>query len=257
MKTIWTLFLGLLIAVNCATAQDKLYVYKAGVVIYEQAISGVDSITFYKIDSEAKDVDGNIYKTVIIGNQTWMAENLRTTRYRNGDAITNVTGDAQWAALITGAWCNYNNDPVMDTKYGKYYNFYAIADARKIAPTGWHVATDAEWTTLANYVAANVGNSISLAKALAATTDWTTYATVGAIGCNLALNNSTGFSALPIGYHGAGGSFYSFGIISFFWTATEYSATGARLRELDYNYNNIGNSYTNKKTGYPVRCVKD
>ena len=92
------------------------------------------------------DIDGNIYKTVQIGNQIWMAENLRVSRYRNGDLIPNVTDNEKWGEFETGAWCNYDNNPNLNSEYGKLYNWYAVADSRNIAPAGWHVPTDAEWT---------------------------------------------------------------------------------------------------------------
>ena len=90
-----------------------------------------------------KDIDGNVYHTVTIGTQIWMVENLKTTKYRNGDGIPNVTDNTQWGNLTTWAYCNYNNDAANGTKYGKLYNWYAVNDSRNIAPTGWHVPTDA------------------------------------------------------------------------------------------------------------------
>ena len=201
------------------------------------------------------DPDGNNYKTVTIGTQIWMAENLKTTHYRNGNAIANVTDNTAWGSLSTGAWCDYSNLAYNGTKYGHLYNWYAAADSRSIAPMGWHVPTDAEWTTLTNYVSTNFGTSLTLAKALAANTDWTPYTTSGTIGCNLTLNNSTGFSALPCGY--GSGTFFSLGDYSYWWTATKYSATAAWGCYLGYRSVIVGRIYNGEALGYCVRCVRD
>jgi hypothetical protein len=91
------------------------------------------------------DFDGNIYKTITIGNQTWMAENLKVLHYRNGDTIPNITNATQWSKRINGAYCDYDNNPSKGAPYGKLYNWLALVDTRNICPIGWHVPTDAEW----------------------------------------------------------------------------------------------------------------
>jgi hypothetical protein len=98
------------------------------------------------------DQQGNVYKTIVIGSQEWMAENLKTSIYRNGEAIANVTDDSQWQVLTTGAWCYYNNDNQFNCPHGKLYNWYAVADPRNLCPTGWHVPTDGEWNVLIGYL---------------------------------------------------------------------------------------------------------
>lgn len=205
-----------------------------------------------------KDIDGNVYHTVKIGTQTWMVENLKTTHYRNGDAIANVTDNNAWAGLSSGAWCDYNNDEANGTKYGHLYNGYAVFDSRNIAPVDWHVPTDAEWTTLTDYVSAHLGTSLSVGKALATKTDWTASSETGTIGCNLSLNNSTGFSALPGGGRNYGSStFYYLGNYGTWWGATEVS--GRVWYGLMY-YNDSGiYGYGNygKTDGLSVRCVRD
>lgn len=102
------------------------------------------------------DFDGNIYHVVTIGTQDWLIENLKVTHYRTGDAIPNVTGNTQWGNLTTGAYCDYDNSVGNGTTYGRLYNWFAVNDSRKIAPTGWHVSSDAEWTVLTTYLGGEV-----------------------------------------------------------------------------------------------------
>ena len=99
-------------------------------------------------DNMVKDIDGHVYKTITIGKQVWMAENLQVTRYRNGEAIPNITDTAAWSASASGAYCNYNNDTGNVAGYGRLYNWHAINDKRKLAPEGWHIPTDEEIATL-------------------------------------------------------------------------------------------------------------
>lgn len=116
------------------------------------------------------DIDGNIYKSVIIGEQEWMAENLRTTKYNDGSLILNVKGNKQWVELETGAWCHYNNDSQNESSYGKLYNWYA-AENTNLCPVGWHVPGYDEWTILKDYLAAN-GHAEKDGKALKSTSGW-------------------------------------------------------------------------------------
>ncbi len=210
-----------------------------------------------------KDRDGNIYHTVKIGTQTWMVENLKTTKYNDGTAIPLVTDNTAWAALSTSAYCWYNNDATTyKNTYGALYNWYAVNTA-KLAPTGWHVPTDIEWTTLANYLIANgynydgttTGNKI--AKSLAATTDWLADTGTGTIGNDLTKNNSSGFTALPGGFRGSIAAFYGIGGNGFWWSSTEYSTTGAWDRSLGYGGGALGRVDFAKSYGLSVRCIKD
>jgi len=203
------------------------------------------------------DFDGNVYTSVTIGTQTWMVENLKTTKYRNGDVIDNVTDNTVWKDLTAGAWCDYSNIPANGTKYGHLYNWYAVSDTRNIAPVGWHVATDADWTKLTSYVADHLGTSLNAAKALAATTDWSTDSGTGTVGNNLALNNFTGFSALPGGYRYDDGSFYYQGGFGYWWSGTEYGTSDARFRSMYYFNSFVYRFYYYKANGFSVRCVRD
>jgi uncharacterized protein (TIGR02145 family) len=215
------------------------------------------------------DADGNNYTVVTIGTQTWMAENLKTTKYNDGidiplakDTAALINDPTAWWNLTTSAYFWYKNDAATyKNEYGALYNWYAV-NTGKLAPTGWHVSTDAEWTTLGNYLIANGYNydgSTSgdyYAKSLAATTNWTTYKDAGAIGNDLSKNNSTGFSAMPGGGCYAGG-FYFVGRDGYWWSSTENDASSTWARGL--NYNDIGLSRYNysKYAGYSVRCVRD
>jgi uncharacterized protein (TIGR02145 family) len=203
------------------------------------------------------DIDGNVYQTIILGTQVWMVENLKTTKYRDGSPIPNVTDSTSWGNLTTGACCNYNNDAVIGTKYGKLYNWFAVADSRNIAPTGWHVASDAEWTTLKNYVSANLGTSGSVDKALASTTDWASSTIAGAAGNDLTKNNTTGFTALPGGFRYDYGKYTVFGTFAYWWSSDENDNVRAWDRYMNYDSGSLSRDGNFKGCGFSVRCVKD
>jgi len=212
------------------------------------------------------DIDGNVYTTVKIGNQVWTVENLRTTKYNDGSAIPLVTDIFSWANLTTPSYCYYNNTTNADSikKYGSLYNWYTV-DTKKLAPAGWHVPTDVEWTILENYLIANRYNwdgttdSNKIAKSLAAKTDWGISTTPGAIGNDLTKNNSSGFSALPCGYRGDNGDFNDFGSGGRWWGATESDASCAYPRALLYAYGYLLRYYfvIFKRCGFSVRLVRD
>jgi len=151
------------------------------------------------------DIDGNIYRTVKINNQWWMAENLKVTHYRNGDPIPNVT-DNTWASLIIGAYCDYNNDPTISMTYGRLYNYYARIDSRNLAPIGWHIATNADWGGLYSYLGGlSAGNAGAKLKEVG-TTHWQSP--------NAGSTNASGFTALPAGYRWNNSLFYGIGTTS-------------------------------------------
>lgn len=187
------------------------------------------------------DIDGNVYKTVTIGTQVWMAENLKTTKYRNGDPIPNITDNTAWKKLNSGALCNFNNDANIGDKYGKLYNWYAVDDSRNIAPAGWHVPTDAEWTTLIDYLG---GEKVAGGKLKEiGITHWNTP--------NTGATNETGFTALPGSYRSNDGRFDDIGISGMWWT-TDY----ALFRFMDYDSNAV-DSDKELMLGLSVRCVKN
>lgn len=200
-----------------------------------------------------EDIDGNVYHTITIGTQVWMVENLKTTKYRNGDLIPNITDATEWSNLSNGAYCDYNNMPSNSNTYGKLYNWYAVNDNRNIAPTGWHVPTDSEWATLYDYLAANSGTSGSIAKAIASKNNWVSSTEEGTVGNNLSINNSSGFTALPGGYRYIDGKFYEVGENCKFWSCTEYATLYAYSRDIEY----YGSFHSTKVDGLSIRCLRD
>jgi uncharacterized protein (TIGR02145 family) len=219
-----------------------------------QALILVNGIPSWStLSTSVTDIDGNNYGTVQIGNQVWMSENLKTSRYRNGGLIPNVTTDyTAWANLTTGAWSYYYNDVSNNAIYGKLYNWYTtLGDT--LCPTGWGVPTDAEWTTLTTYLG---GESVAGGKMKSVGTAYWESPNTGAI-------NLSGFSALPGGYRGNDGSFGSIRVNAFFWSAPEYGTDNAWYRSLYTNDSFVfrANSsiyyYGNKSSGASVRCLRD
>jgi len=216
-----------------------------------RTVAGVESIRF---DNDAcVDIDGNVYSTVTIGTQVWTAENLKVTHYRNEDAITNeTTDDAAWKALSTEAYCAYNNDASNESDtYGYLYNWYAVSDVRNIAPVGWHVPTDAEWTILTNYLG---GESVAADKMKETGTNrWETSLNPAVIH-----TNESGFTALPGGdrYDGTG-EFRKLGLGAYFWSSTSSGAINAWFRSLSYTTSSVNRNYRYYFSGFSVRLVKD
>ncbi len=229
-----------------------------------------DSKTINFDFTECKDADGNYYPVITIGTQTWMVENLKTTKYRTGESIPNVTANSTWAKLTTAAWCDYNNVAANSLKYGKLYNWHAAVDSRNIAPVGWHVPTNAEWVILENYLISSgynydgstYGDRVSnnkIAKSLAANVDWFLSTTTGCVGNYLKGNNSLGFSALPGGRRSYyPGDFSELGSNAYWWSSTSAAPTEtAYSRGLYYDYSGTDWGYSTQRSGFSIRCVRD
>lgn len=201
-----------------------------------------------------KDVDGNAYIIVKIGDQWWMAENLKVTHYRNGDPISHVTDSDRWRYFTTGGYCNYKNNPVNAKVYGRLYNWYAVNDGRNIAPKRWHIPSDGEWQILFNYLGGEGGVAAGKLKE-AGTSRWD-YPNTGA-------TNESGFSALPGGYRNRDdeSTFKQMGTHAYFWSSTERDYDAAWFRDLSYVYTSAdpsGSRYSSgKQLGFSIRCVKD
>lgn len=199
-----------------------------------------------------KDVDGNKYLIVQIGEQTWMAENLRTTKFNDGTDIPLVTDESQWADLETPGYCYYNNDITNEDIYGALYNWYAI-DAesngnKNVCPTGWHVPSHQEWYTLRDYLSPDAGDKLK------ATTLWESPSSEA--------DNSSGFTAYPGGYRNTYGVFEVFGTQAYFWSSSKYYSdshpTGyAWFRYLINTESNLQHMFAPDNSGMSIRCVKE
>jgi uncharacterized protein (TIGR02145 family) len=203
----------------------------------------------WSTNNTVTDIDGNVYHTITIGNQVWMLENLKTTRYLNGDSIPNITNNYNWTALSTGALCDYNNSADNSSKYGHLYNWFAVNDSRKIAPAGWHIPSDADWSILTNYLG---GENIAGSKLKeAGVLNW--------FSPNTSATNESGFTGLPGGLRSySDGTFRNMGSNSYFWSTTASDTLRAWDRELFYNQMNCFRSnYDSKLYGLSVRCVKN
>jgi len=201
------------------------------------------------------DQDGNSYYTIQIGDQEWMAQNLRTTTYANGDTIPNVTDGNQWGELTTGAWAHYENNGSYENPYGKLYNWYAVADPRNVCPNNWHVPTVAEWDTLVNYLDPGIGSdeySYTAGGMMKSTgTQYWQAPNEGA-------TNESGFSGLPGGGRGYGnGPFYGLGYYGYWWSASASGWESAWGRNLDYDSAGSGRYDGFQRSGFCVRCVRD
>jgi uncharacterized protein (TIGR02145 family) len=219
----------------------------------------------YKLYGTMTDQDSNVYKTITIGTQTWMAENLRSTKYRNGETIPNITDNVAWVFLTTGAYCSYANTANKDeiATYGRLYNWYAIADSRNIAPIGWHVPSDAEWTTLTTYLDGPYGPSGKMKETgtthWSAPSDWEIW--------DAFATNDSGFTALPSGFrYFSDGTFHNLGFTSFWWSSTAFDANNPYNLSLTYNAYNLSLSYNSGflfrnyvpvQGGFAVRLLKD
>jgi uncharacterized protein (TIGR02145 family) len=193
------------------------------------------------------DIDGNIYNNVQIGNQCWTQSNLKVSKYRNGDTIPTGLSNSAWQNTMSGAYAIYNNDPVNDGIYGKLYNHYAVTDSRGLCPTGWHVPTDAEWTTLENHL----GGSGVAGGALKSTAMQPTPG--GWNPSNTGATNSSGFTALPGGLRNFNGDFTNVAGSGDWWS----SSVSAWNRFLYYNSSTIGRSGVNRTVGFSLRCLKN
>jgi len=200
------------------------------------------------------DIDGNTYKTVTIGDQTWMAENLRTSHYNDGSEIPLVTVDTLWGKLTTAGFCWYSNNPSKyKSVYGALYNWYAVTnDSLDIAPEGWHVPTDADWVVLETYLGAGVltDGRLTGGAFLKSKEGWNSP--------NLGADNSSGFTGMPVGFRdNQTGLFHNVDRYAFWWSATNSGASNAWYRGLGFDYANINRWAYNKNHGMSVRCIQN
>jgi len=215
-----------------------------------------------------RDADGNLYHAVRIGGQVWTVENLRTTKYNDKSAISLDTSTTTWASVAASKYCYYNNTTNADSinKFGALYNWYTV-NTGKLAPAGWHVPSDSEWTIMKTYLVLHGYNwdrttdttsmSNKIAIALASKTDWNSDTITGTIGKNLTQNNRSGFSALPGGYRYYNGHFYLQGSNGYWWSATESDASNGKYRYLSFGLDYLAMNGLNKTCGFSVRLLRD
>ena len=240
----------------------------AGTATFVSAVSGLSAVTTYYVRAYATNSYGTAYgnelnfitsatslpcddnttpyPTVTIGNRIWMQKNLNVCKYRNGDDIPQVTDLNSWNGLTTGAWCYYANDTANGLVYGKLYNWYAVNDPRGLAPVGWHIPSDDEWTILTTYLG---GIDVAGGK-MKATTLWNSPNTA---------TNSSGFTALPGGSCYKTSGFSNLGLKGNWWSSTvdNTNTNGVWSRYINYNLSYVASYAYNKNDGFSVRCVKD
>jgi uncharacterized protein (TIGR02145 family) len=194
------------------------------------------------------DIDGNVYHTVKLGSQVWMLENLKTTRYQNGDLIPNITDTMQWSYLPTGNFCNYNNDQKNGNTYGHLYNWFAVTDSRNIAPKGWHVPNYKEIEILVAYLG---GDTLAAGKMKESGTDhW--------LAPNTGATNESGLAVLPGGYRfNRGGTFHTIGSNGYWWTTTQSIEFYSWSKRIYWYFAHADYNHDLKTFGFSIRCVKD
>jgi uncharacterized protein (TIGR02145 family) len=199
--------------------------------------------------NKVTDIDGNVYGTVSIGSQLWMAENLKTTKYNDGTPIPLVSENSSWANLTTPGYCFYDNDAnINKTTYGALYNWYTVS-TNKLCPRGWHVPSDAEWTRLTNYLGGERAAGGKLPES--GISHWVTP--------NDGATNSSGFTALPGGYRQEEGGFVNINDDDFWWSTNTSTTqiTKAWSRGVNYNYPYVYNDFYLKSFGFSVRCLRN
>jgi uncharacterized protein (TIGR02145 family) len=197
------------------------------------------------------DQQGNVYKTIVIGSQEWMAENLNTSVYRNGDPISIFSDNDSWASTSDGAWTYYLGDVSYACPFGKLYNWYACVDSRELCPQGWHMPTDAEWTVLGSFLGGDevAGGKMKTRGTVNDAGIWITTTT--------GTTNSSGFSAVPSGYRFDWGNYGGANYDVWWWSSTQYVDELAYLRSLGHSVDALGRDVRDKNKGCAVRCLRD
>jgi uncharacterized protein (TIGR02145 family) len=243
-------------------AQTIMNIHQNNGTVLQIPLGSIDSITYGSgiVTNPGAGVtfDGYTYASIVLGNgQEWMAENLRTTAYANGDTIPNITDNTQWQNLTTGAWVYFNNDSQNESPFGKLYNGYTVVDSRNVCPNGWHVPTLSDWSILINYVdpAANGGNNLpneAGGKMKSVGTEYWVAPNTGA-------TNESGFAGQPGGLRQIDASFGDPPVHGYWWSATESTQFPNALRNIVLVGSTtsvlLGDNYPN--SGFAVRCVRD
>jgi uncharacterized protein (TIGR02145 family) len=187
------------------------------------------------------------FKAILIGDQEWMAENLNVANYSNGDSIPQARSKQDWLKYSSekkGCWCYYSFDASNEKVYGKLYNWYAVNDNRGLAPTGWHIPADTEWSIILKYLG---GDSVA-AKKMKSTIGWKSYGNG---------NNGSGFAALPAGFLCTDGVFYYIGVTGHWWSSTPYGSNYAWVRTMLWNFSIVERISRSRQECMSVRCIKN
>jgi uncharacterized protein (TIGR02145 family) len=252
----------LLASASPSHAQQNLLIRKTDNTVLSIPLSDIVSITFgaapaVTAGNTVSDVDGNVYGTVRIGNQVWMAENLRTARYRNGQPIDHPGTDNQaWGTNRSGAYAWYNNDErVFKQPYGASYNWFAVSNPLGLCPAGWHVPSQSEWQILQEFAGGRQAAGGKLKSGRTVPDSHPRWDSP-----NASATNETGFSAVPSGSRHSAGTYQLLGQEAAFWTSTPQGTT-ADSQVYNWlirnNSGGFGNGWTSRNTGHAVRCVRD
>jgi uncharacterized protein (TIGR02145 family) len=193
------------------------------------------------------DVDGHTYKTVVIGNQEWMQENLRTSKYLSGEPIPLVSDNMEWQSLGAGAYCWYDHQHLEENINGKLYNWYAVIDSRKLCPTGWRIPSGADWVELINFLG---GANVAGGKMKEATLrHWNSP--------NASATNESGFTGIPGGIRSFNGSFLYQGNSGSWWSSSSDGTLDVYTQSLGFNSGISGAFYNDRRSGVSVRCIRN
>jgi uncharacterized protein (TIGR02145 family) len=208
-------------------------------------VKDIDFCESVIVDStgEVTDIEGNVYQTIVIGTQTWMAENLKTSKYNDGISIPTGLSDGQWQSTTSGAYTFYDNNAANNTTYGKLYNWYAV-NTGKLCPEGWHIPSDSEWTVLVDFLG---GEEVAGGK-MKTTTGWEAP--------NTGATNSSGFTGLPGGVRYYNDGYYGIGFGSGYWSSTEGGGGNVWTRDLYHDLSYAFRNNYNKRDGLPCRCLR-
>jgi len=252
---------GTIITIPLNTIESNTFIESEG-----DFVCGISTIT---------DIDDNIYNTVLIGDQCWMKENLKTTQYRNGTPIEYPAADNNaWKNNTSGTYAWYDNDISLKDSHGALYNWHAGVNANGLCPTGWHVPTDAEWMQLVDYVVAQgfpnsnvtngAGNALKSCRQVSSplsgdcnTTEHPRWEKDAISGYDHHGFDKFGFSGLPGGTRRFDGYFHFIGNYGYWWSSTEHDNYYAWYSFLDYDWGDAGRYYYSKSDGFSVRCIKD
>jgi uncharacterized protein (TIGR02145 family) len=227
--------------------QSNTLYYVRAFAVNSKGVSYGENKVLTTFGSIIDDIDGNTYKVVMIGNNFWMAENLKTTKYNNGVAINPISTKTAWGTDDIGAFCYYDFNTNYNSSYGKLYNWYVVNNSNgyNVCPKGWHVPSKIEWDNLAITLQ---GAEVAGGK-MKATSDWNTP--------NTNASNSSGFQGLPSGKSDINGNFTKLKTNGYWWSSSEFSKENAFFIDLGYNYGLMNVNNDNKNNGYSIRCVKD